>query len=434
MTLKIKVKNLRAVEKAEIDLSGISILSGLNGSGKSTIAKMTFDFFDVVIRYNEIVDYLYLTEKISPLGRLLFEATNYMTGVVPKPILQATALQFFPFFAGDSNLATFEQMKKGLDFFSKMLEQVPPVLNAKQESQVKKMKRLFLSVVGVNEDFSLKEIVPSIVQYIEKSLSEASIKKATRTAGVFQKKWKMDFGSGLNPNVFNIFDENLPILDTENDVVLTKNSLNRVLYVDSPMSLGEDQSMRRHWRYLNKILKRERVKESFDYADSVHLGLLKGSSQWQKDFNSEKFVYRSPNGEEYDLLECATGLKSFSILQMLYQNGCIDSGTLIILDEPETHLHPQWIPEYARLVVRLHKNVGVKFLIASHSPDMIRAIKYVSEYELIDEMGSVCFYIANANVHNPYKYSYEKVGLDISSIFKSFNVSLEKIDQYSGQL
>ena len=66
--------------------------------------------------------------------------------------------------------------------------------------------------------------------------------------------------------------------------------------------------------------------------------------------------------------------------------------TLLIMDEPESHLHPQWIIEYARLIVLLNKQIGVKFFIASHNPDMVSAIKYISEREKSN--ANLNFYLA----------------------------------------
>src|SRR5690606_12637015 len=110
---------------------------------------------------------------------------------------------------------------------------------------------------------------------------------------------------------------------------------------------------------------------------------------------------------EFDLIECATGLKSFAILQLLYKNRFFDKNTFLIIDEPEAHLHPQWVVEYARLIVLLHKNIGVKFLIASHHPDMISAIKYISEKEKVSN--NLNFYLAKKH-EDSFTYSYEKLG------------------------
>ncbi|OAV74415.1 hypothetical protein Barb7_02090 [Bacteroidales bacterium Barb7] len=130
------------------------------------------------------------------------------------------------------------------------------------------------------------------------------------------------------------------------------------------------------------------------------------------------------------MLDCATGIKSFAMLQLMLKNGYLNKYTLLIIDEPEAHLHPQWIVEYARLIVLLNKMLGVKFFIASHNPDMISAIKYISEREETNK--KLHFYLSKRNKPK-YTYSYKHLGINIEPIFGSFNIALNKIGKYGIQ-
>ena len=154
--------------------------------------------------------------------------------------------------------------------------------------------------------------------------------------------------------------------------------------------------------------------------------IINGETKY--DIKNETFVYNRKDGFSLDLFSCATGLKSFSVLQMLYNNGFLDNKTLLILDEPEAHLHPEWIVQYARLIVMLHKELKVNFLIGSHSPDMVSAIKYISKKELEKDSNSVNFYIAQEQ--EKYNFNYKLLEKDIETIFNSFNSSLDKINEY----
>ncbi|MGQ3166892.1 MAG: ATP-dependent nuclease [Hydrogenophaga sp.] len=53
---------------------------------------------------------------------------------------------------------------------------------------------------------------------------------------------------------------------------------------------------------------------------------------------------------------------------------------LIIVDEPELHLHPKWQKTLLQLFVRLEKSTGNQFLLATHSPTFVspESIQYVS--------------------------------------------------------
>ncbi|MBR2199750.1 MAG: AAA family ATPase [Bacteroidales bacterium] len=100
---------------------------------------------------------------------------------------------------------------------------------------------------------------------------------------------------------------------------------------------------------------------------------------------------------------------------------------MLILDEPESHLHPQWIVEYANLIVLLQKQLGTKFFIATHSTDMVSAIRYIAEKE--DCLKNVSFYLADELQNG--KYSYKDLQNDIEPIFESFNKSYAKLDEYA---
>ncbi len=48
---------------------------------------------------------------------------------------------------------------------------------------------------------------------------------------------------------------------------------------------------------------------------------------------------------------------------------------MVVLDEPETHLHPEWMLKYAEIVVLLHIVLGINFLISTHSSEFLSFIQ-----------------------------------------------------------
>lgn len=98
----------------------------------------------------------------------------------------------------------------------------------------------------------------------------------------------------------------------------------------------------------------------------------------------EDGIYRyQREGQEFDLNDVATGIKAFGILQVLIKNNRLNNHTLLILDEPEVHLHPKWQLKMAELIVSLVKN-GVKIVVNSHSPYMIEALQRYGKQENIN--------------------------------------------------
>ena len=118
-------------------------------------------------------------------------------------------------------------------------------------------------------------------------------------------------------------------------------------------------------------------------------------------------------------------------MSQLLRNGWLDKETLLMIDEPEAHLHPQWIVEFARLLVKIHKELGVKVLVASHNPDMVAAIQSIAQKEEV--IDKTVFYLAQRGKDEPH-YVFSDKGTDISDIFTSFNIALSRIEQYGNSM
>ena len=94
-----------------------------------------------------------------------------------------------------------------------------------------------------------------------------------------------------------------------------------------------------------------------------------------------------------------------------------------------TNLHPQWVVEFARLLVMIHKCLGTKILITSHHPDMVSAIRYIAEKEgFLDDTR---FYLAESEA-DVSCFEYKNLGSDIEPVFESFNESFATIQKYAG--
>ena len=64
---------------------------------------------------------------------------------------------------------------------------------------------------------------------------------------------------------------------------------------------------------------------------------------------------------------------------------------LIIVDEPELHLHPKWQKTLLQLFIRLAKSTGNQFLLATHSPTFVspESIQYVSRVFSHDQRSDI---------------------------------------------
>ena len=145
-----------------------------------------------------------------------------------------------------------------------------------------------------------------------------------------------------------------------------------------------------------------------------HLQLEKAFSSISISDKGNSFFERVNLQQEENILE--QKLKHFT------------SYTVLIIDEPEAHLHPQWIVDFARVLVLLNKQLGVKVMITSHNPDMVAAIRAISDKEGILE--KTRFYLAEQSPNNSYRYIYKDLEQNIGPIFESFNIALSRIEEY----
>ncbi|MGE4293007.1 MAG: AAA family ATPase [Desulfovibrio sp.] len=97
------------------------------------------------------------------------------------------------------------------------------------------------------------------------------------------------------------------------------------------------------------------------------------------------------NDKEFPIQSVATGIQALAILQRLLELGLAVNHRLLILDEPEVHMHPKWQLEYAKLLVSMVDELGMSVLMTTHSPVFVEAMEFVGKKKL----GEKChFYLS----------------------------------------
>lgn len=127
------------------------------------------------------------------------------------------------------------------------------------------------------------------------------------------------------------------------------------------------------------------------------------------------FVFKK-DGDDIDLVNTAMGIKYFGILQVLSDNNHLYDGQILILDEPEVHLHPKWQLELAKVIVYLVSK-GVKVVVNSHSPYMIEALQRYGKKQNIPAN----FYLANESIIVEDDQALSKIFAKLSEPFEEFD-------------
>jgi predicted ATPase len=138
--------------------------------------------------------------------------------------------------------------------------------------------------------------------------------------------------------------------------------------------------------------------------------------------HENKLVFQRAD-ESIALINVAAGIKYFGILQRLAENNQLNSSHLLIFDEPENHLHPEWQLLFAQLIVNLVLKHKVYVLINSHSPYMIEALKVYSDQSINDKTH---FYFNQ--IHHE-QIEVQEITEDLSLIFEKLSLPFQKLEK-----
>lgn len=442
---KYRLYDYHAIKKAEIKLDGITVLSGINGCGKSTLSRWLYYLVNGSGNYDNFLFNDYRGKIVNLVNRMLF-----------------ACMDLERFRKKDSQV--------GKSILPKLQEVITKITQIHESSkeQVELVQELFLQALYIVESFlveGLGENIPTvrknrIFNFLNINAGSEDIRQTLESFIEQNRRLIISLTRKLSDSIekrpaetfFNLIDDNFDIhgdiptlIQLEEDGVnlieeshiSTLFDLHHAIYIDTPMAIGIGDTENVFWNSLGEIIEDDLPKKNFSFEEKKFLfrvkELLGGETVMDDDelLQTKSLRYVS-NDKKVNILlkDAATGFKTFSYLQRLLENGYLNSATLLMIDEPEAHLHPQWIVEFARILVLLNKDLGLKIMIASHNPDMVAAIHDIAQKE--DVLENTNFYVAQPESPDCYQYIYKELGHDISEIFESFNIALDNINRYGG--
>lgn len=417
----LSLKNIGKLVETQIAIDGITVIAGENDTGKSTVGKALFAVFNSF--YD--VDRQVLSERIDSIESVL--------SLVLKNANRTPVRYYIRILAEDiaSHQVSLSQ-KSG--FKDRISESVLQMVEKSGE--------------GI-DDFRLIEVNDSdeVVHRIQEimDVSEEEILKA-----IVEKKMDTEF-NGQVTNLFTnkkgeirlqIKDKSIALSIENNRVTGIENAINlhvEAVYMDDPFLLdtipspyfGIRSRYADHRTHLRKkifdnaskktaveeIIVNNKFQNIYKKISSVCSGEIVRSNQ-------KEYSYKSADSDKLlDVRNLSTGLKTFVILKTLLLNGGIEYNGVVILDEPEIHLHPEWQLLFAELIVLLHKEFDVHILLNTHSPYFLRAIQvYSAKYEMADK----CRYYLSENSGN--QAAITDVSGDIERIYARLSKPLQDLE------
>ena len=382
--MKLSIKNIGKLKEADVEINGITVITGENDTGKSTVGKVLWSVFNGFYEINEKV----YKEKVSELEKIvdkLMKENGYDK-------ITDNFKDFFGIFDRTEEKIAIELLKNNKNYSENEIKII--INNYKKDLKIGNILN-FVQEINDTLKISDEEIIKVIVSRVMNKEFHNQIN------AIFSKE-KMNIGEinlKIKDNEIDLKIENNEISDIQNYFLINKETM----YIDNPFILDSyDFDDENHQTHLaanvfseneNSVISEIKVKKKLNNIYQKLNSVLSGEILENKN---SKFVYRK-NSEDIDLKNLSTGLKTFAIIKMLLQNGTLEENGTIILDEPEIHLHPKWQLKFAELIVLLQKEFGMHILLTTHSPYFLNAIEVFSERHKIDDK---CKYYVAENEGN----------------------------------
>jgi len=427
--MKLTIENIGNVKHAEIEINGISVIAGQNGTGKSTISRSLFSIFsanyDVIKKISNdrtraINDFLedYLSD--IEMNRKNNSEIGIVRGIVPsflyEELTKIISENLLIFLNKNYSEHNNESLKKS-------------VIESINEFNKRNSKYFVLNV----EDLDLNVLSENVKEIL--SQSDQSIFNQILTDHLTD-----EFHNQIN-NIYNpltgiislrIKNEQINVEVNKNRATADKliNFKTDVVYIDDAAAIVENKfSNKFSNKFLNKFLNNTHLMEQLgDERNNTYTLRAKITDRLNLVFNEINHILKtdSVNSSEdeedekkLNIINYSSGMKTFYLIKSLLENGVIRENGTLILDEPEVHLHPEWQLKFAEIIVLLQKEFGLHILINSHSPYLVEAIDIFSKKN--DTNDSVKYYLAKDYI--------EDVTDTIDKIYEQMYVPLNRLEE-----
>ena len=420
--MQLNIKNFAKIKEANIIIDGITVIAGENNTGKSTVGKILFSLFNSLSDIDQKIYEERLVEIENTNRRII---QNHLFSVYDhRTISSRTSLNI----ARKINM----QIRKELDVNfpvsdEKVLDIVENAIKVWEKNTdgteilsasdlIEEVSRDVIEILNLSEETIVLEIISRYFNNVFhsqiKSLIDDKDMEATLTLEIKGKEEKLFFAnnyckaleSGINITHKAIYIENPFIVDelSEYNDLNPMNELLKKLLISKPSDAVFDG-------IIEVIRTKEKLNDIYKALQNVVDGEIVTNQK-------EEFYLKSNNfSEPISLCNLSTGMKSFVILKMLLEKGCLGVKDVVILDEPEIHLHPQWQIAYAELIVLLQKHFDLSVVVTTHSPYFVDAINLFS-----------CKYGSDSKV-NYYLSSNNDNGVKMDCVTNNINLIYEKM-------
>ena len=445
--MKARIHNFGRVTTADVKLDGVTVITGSNGSGKSTISRVLMTWISYLHQIDNRIAEERAKSIIEGISEILAAAELPALFVPPSVVSrQLRKLLSFEFWRNREEVVKWVvgnlrgmgswRMRDDGDtrlhnevarLYESIFMAVDKVFNTADEPYEffvanTFFRRAFDGQVGTFFDFTAES-------FVALEMDGGAEREATFKAGKCSSMGNVH-GNHVIPT---FYIEPRHLIDSYVESDFSRSRLNR--FPESRFSCGEELEWKRIL-YTNPemdLWSMQRAQRQDALNNELDKIVATMHGQIEKDEREIRFR-DSDNGGMISIRNIASGVKSMAALIRGLRNGVIEPGSLLIIDEPETNLHPEWQVKFAEFLVLLNAKFDIRSLLNTHSPYFLKAIQVYSD--LLDIGEKCCYYMMKPD-GNAGRYFADDVSNEIEQVFAEMSRPYAKLiygDRYDSQM
>ena len=374
-----KIKNFGKIAEANIKLDGITVICGNNNTGKSTVGKALFSFFNALTDYKNKID----AQKNSKLRAAI---RNYAADPMDLPVKVLYPENSMDFISKHDNHFSIEEVKDFLE--------LSYGVKLPKDRLVSLVEYLNTPEIDILNEYVYRYITNVMNGQVKNAYSSSSshclisgeFKDFTNTIKIRKQDCICELDEPIEHSAYYI---NTPFsLDSLNEhrmAIFGSNPMSRNIVdaiLQAQAEINEDS--------MTNILDTVLNKKELDDVRSI----IKKAYSGDTIIDHGRYFYIE-NGIPFDFRNISAGLKSFAIIERLLETGVLKKKDVLILDEPEIHLHSEWQIIYAELIVILQKTFDLTILLVTHSFQFLESLNFFMKKYGIWDKGN--YYMPESN-------------------------------------
>lgn len=425
----LKIENLGMIDRANIEVNGITIIAGDNNTGKSTIGKALFAIFNALCNSEEKIKDLRgqeLNENIQHICMDYFDKEEYINIGLSLGMQLSNQIMY------NKNVNIEDEIKSIINHYQvEISEESLSDLQIKIKNSVDKIMNV--SETDLQKEFLQRYFLEVFNEQINSLFNVNSTMDIVLTIKNRDIKIKFCNDRCIELEVpYKILHEAFYIDDPFIIDSLNINSLSMPFYIGKNISVGQEHLINSIKKYKYNRLKNKNIfaslfaEKSLEEIFAILNDVVEGNILFQDNNIS---LQRKKFNKPININNLSTGLKAFVILKILLERNILKEKDVLILDEPEIHLHPKWQMQYAQIIVLLQKFFDLSIIVTTHSADFLAAIEYYAKkHKNIDKCK---FYLAkNEDNFN----TFVDVTKETEEIYKQMFIPKFHLDELNYEL